>query len=123
MKANLQRRAHFSATLRRACLAVVLAGASGLPAVADCYDVFGCTDRNVFRLNDLLSGPSCEFLYEMRNGIYADHHLCFKTARAIRTYGNAGCISYDPNAIGMSSLEFANAGTILQAEKTKSCPL
>jgi biopolymer transport protein ExbB len=28
MKANLQRRAHFSATLRRACLAVVLAGAA-----------------------------------------------------------------------------------------------
>jgi hypothetical protein len=109
--------------MRSATLAFALAGASVHPAIADCYDVFGCSNRDAFRLADLLSGPNCEFLYQMRNGIYAEHHYCFRTPRAIASFGNAGCVSSDVNALGMSSLELANAGAILQAEKIKRCPL
>ena len=100
-----------------------LALASATPALADCYDVFGCTNRDRFALNDLLSGPNCDFLYTMRNAIYAEHHYCFRTARGISTFGNQGCVSSNVNQLGMSSLELANAGTILQAEKAKGCPL
>ena len=39
-------------------------------ALADCYDVFGCSDRNYFRAADLADGPNCDFLYTMRNAIY-----------------------------------------------------
>lgn len=102
---------------------LVLAFASLVPALADCYDVFGCTDRDRFRVNDLLSGPNCDFLYTMRNVIYSEHHYCFRTARAIAAFGNQDCLSSDVNQLGISSLELANAGTILQAEKIKGCPL
>ncbi len=91
-------------------------------AVADCYDVFGCTDRNQFRLSDLMSGPNCEFLYVMRNRIYAQHGYCFQTARAIATFGNVGCVSRNANALGLSAIELGNATTILQAEQAKGCP-
>lgn len=104
-------------------LLAVVALIAATPALADCYDVFGCTNRDAFRVNDLLSGPNCEFLYTMRNAIYAEHHYCFKTARAIAAFGNAGCISSNVAALGMSSIELSNAGVILQAEKIKGCPL
>jgi hypothetical protein len=92
------------------------------PAAADCYDVFGCTNRNLFRFSDLVSGPNCDFLYTMRNAIYAEHHYCFKTPRAIATFGNQGCLSGDPNAVGLNGIERANAGTILWAEQALDCP-
>jgi hypothetical protein len=99
-------------------LALLLAGGA---ATAGCYDVFGCSDRNRFHMSDLMSGPNCDFLYQMRNGIYAEHHYCFHTPRAIATFGNAGCVSGNPNALGMSALELGNAATILQAEHAKGC--
>ena len=95
---------------------------SGSAADADCYDVFGCSDRNAFRLHDLVSGPNCEFLYTIRNAIFAEHHFCFKSPRAITTFGNQGCVTADPNALGLNRIERANAATILKAERTLGCP-
>ncbi|HLW89920.1 MAG TPA: YARHG domain-containing protein [Roseiarcus sp.] len=97
---------------------IALAG----PARADCYDVFGCSERNQFRLQDLLAGPNCDFLYEMRNRIYAEHHYCFKTQRAIATLGNEGCLYSDVNQVPLNQIERNNAATILRAEQMKGCP-
>ena len=94
----------------------------GGPAAAECYDVFGCSNVDRFRLRDLESGPNCDFLYTMRNQIYADHHYCFKTTRAIATFGNEGCRTGNPNALGLNGVERANAVTILQAERALGCP-
>ncbi len=105
----------------RAAAFLALAVCGGA-AAADCYDVFGCSDRDRFRLGDLTSGPNCEFLYVMRNAIYAQHHYCFQTARAIATFGNQGCVSANANALGLNSVELANAATILQAERAMGCP-
>jgi hypothetical protein len=91
-------------------------------AAADCYDVFGCTDRDRFQLRDLTSGPNCEFLYVMRNRIYAQHGYCFQTPRAIATFGNQGCVSANVAALGLNAIELANAATILQAERAMGCP-
>jgi hypothetical protein len=102
-----------------AVFALLLAGSA---ATAGCYDVFGCSNANRFRLADLMNGPNCEFLYEMRNGIYAEHHYCFVTPRAIAMFGNAGCHGQNPSALGMSAVELGNATTILQAEHAKGCP-
>jgi hypothetical protein len=90
-------------------------------AYADCYDVFGCTDRNRFNFEQLANGPNCEFLYEMRNRIYAEHHYCFKTARAISTLGNEGCRYDNMNQVRLSPIESANAVTILRVEQAKGC--
>lgn len=107
--------------LRAGVGAVVMAAVCG-GALADCYDVFGCTDRDRFRLGDLTTGPNCEFLYTMRNQIYAEHGYCFRTARAIAAFGNQGCVGSDPNALGLSAIELGNAATILQAERAMGCP-
>jgi hypothetical protein len=89
---------------------------------ADCYDVFGCSDRDRFRLADLTSGPNCEFLYTMRNSIYAQHHYCFHTPRAIATFGNAGCIYDNVDRVPLNAIERGNAAMILRAEQSLQCP-
>ena len=101
---------------------VALAGwlAAG-PAAADCYDVFGCTDRNLFRVADLMDGPTCEFLWTMRNTIFKQHGYCFATQRAIATFGNEGCQTSNMSAIRMSRIERANVATIQNAERLKRC--
>jgi YARHG domain len=107
------------------CASVALASfmaVNGSAANAECYDVFGCSDRNAFRLHDLVSGPNCEFFCTMRNAIFAVHHFCFKSPRAIAPFDNQGCVAGDPNALGLDRIERANAATILKAEQTLSCP-
>ena len=109
------------ARTRLSALIVAFVAVSGA-ARAECYDVFGCPERDRFRLQDLLDGPNCDFLYTMRNQIYADHHYCFKTQRAIATFGNAGCRYADPGQAPLNAAERANAAVILSAEKIKGCP-
>ena len=91
-------------------------------AYADCYDVFGCTERDRFHFEPLANGPNCDFLYTMRNRIYQQHQYCFKTARAIATLGNDNCRINDINQVPLSAVERANAATILQVEHAKGCP-
>jgi hypothetical protein len=88
----------------------------------ECYDVFGCTDTDVFKLNDLLDGPNCDFLWTMRNQIFKDHGYCFKTERGIATFGNDGCTANTMTEAGLSPIESANVTTIQKAEKAMSCP-
>jgi hypothetical protein len=107
------------------CASVALAGfvaVSSPAANAGCYDDFGCSDQNAFRLHDLVSGPNCKFLNTMRNAIFAEHHFCFKSPRASAPFDNQGCVAGDPNALGLDRIERANAATILKAEQTLSCP-
>lgn len=93
-----------------------------LPAQAACYDVFGCTDRNVFRARDLRDGPTCEFLWVMRNTIYQERGYCFRTPRAIAYLGNDGCRYRDLEAVPISRIERANAATIAGVEREMGCP-
>ena len=101
-------------------LIVVMASSS--PASASCYDVFGCSNQTYFRVRDLTSGPNCEFLYTMRNEIYQENGYCFKTARAIRTFGNSGCRYDNVGAVPLNRFERANAAAIAQAERQLGCP-
>jgi hypothetical protein len=100
-----------------ACAVLALSSA----AYADCYDVFGCSERDRFSFDQLANGPNCEFLYRMRNRIYAQHQYCFRTARAIATLGNQGCRFNDVNEVPLNAAERANAVAILQAEQAKGC--
>jgi hypothetical protein len=102
-------------------MALTVFGAQFQRAYADCYDVFGCTDRNMFRLRDMLDGPNCQFLFEMRNRIYAQHGYCFTTPKAISLLGNEGCRVRSVDALGLNRFERANAVTIRLAEQSKGC--
>ncbi|MGO8831393.1 MAG: YARHG domain-containing protein [Roseiarcus sp.] len=101
-----------------ACALTAFPGAAG----ADCYDVFGCTERDRFRFEDLANGPNCDFLYEMRNRIYAQRGYCFHTPRAIATLGNQNCRFDDVNEVPLNAIERGNAALILQVEQAKGCP-
>jgi hypothetical protein len=91
-------------------------------AHAACYDVFGCSDHNYFRANDLMNGPNCDFLYMMRNSIYKERGYCFTTPRAIQKFGNAGCQFDNVNEVPLNRFERANVATIQSVERAKHCP-
>ncbi len=103
-------------------LAAVVGCLSSAPAFAECYDVFGCSDRAAFRLDDLLNGPNCDFLYTMRNEIYRAHGYCFKTEKAITTFGNDGCTIENADNLHLNPIERRNAAVIGKAETIKGCP-
>ena len=107
--------------------AALAVGISG-PAMADCYDILGCTDRNLFsrHFDDYLAaphpeGPNCEFLWGMRNGILAGHGYCFRTARGRAHFGSQGCRYYDADRVPLSPIERSNIATIVRAERLKGC--
>ncbi|HVM99174.1 MAG TPA: YARHG domain-containing protein [Caulobacteraceae bacterium] len=114
--------------LRRLAIAALagLAASLASPVLAACYDVLGCTDRNAFSAHygylAAPDGPTCDFLYTMRNSIYAEHGYCFKTARAIQELGNNGCHINDMSAVPLSQIERNNIATIQRAERAKRCP-
>jgi len=111
----------FAKTWRPVAVAGALLGFSGA-SLADCYDVFGCSERDRFRFEDLANGPNCDFLYEMRNRIYAEHQYCFHTPRAIATLGNQDCRYNDVNEVPLNAIERGNAAAIVSVEQAKNCP-
>ncbi len=64
---------------------------------------------------------SCNDLYEARNGIYKDGGYCFKTKRAIKKFGNAGCSYDDVGDVPLSSNQRKVIKRIVAAEKSKGC--
>ena len=98
------------------------------PTLADCYDILGCDNKDLFSkhyddyLGSVADGPNCDFLYMMRNRIYQQHGYCFATPHAISALGNAGCFLKNQAAVPLENIERANIATIQRAEKAKHCP-
>jgi len=112
---------------RFSVIAAVALGASlASPVLADCYDLLGCTGKNAFSAHYsylvAADGPTCDFLYVMRNSIYSEHGYCFKTARAIQELGNTGCRFQNMADVPLSQIERNNIATIARAETAKRCP-
>ena len=65
---------------------------------------------------------SCSELWYRRNSIYKQAGYCFKTARAIQTFGNAGC-SYDSEYdIPLSARQRGIVAAIREQERDQGCP-
>ena len=115
-------------SLRAAALALFAAVGIATPTLADCYDLVGCDNKDLFSkhygdyLGSIADGPNCDFLYMMRNRIYQQHGYCFSTERAISTLGNAGCSIRNQAAVPLSDIERANIATIQRAESIRRCP-
>jgi hypothetical protein len=63
----------------------------------------------------------CQRLWVERNSIYKEAGYCFKTARAIRYFGNAGC-QYDVEAaLPLSRGERARVADIIAEERANGC--
>jgi hypothetical protein len=64
---------------------------------------------------------SCDSLWNERNQIYKEAGYCFKTARAIRAFGNAGCSYDDINDVPLSANQRAVVQEIVAQERRMGC--
>jgi hypothetical protein len=64
---------------------------------------------------------SCERLWQERNQVYKDEGYCFKTARAIRAFGNSGCRFDREGDVPLSGREREFVAAITQVERSKGC--
>jgi hypothetical protein len=90
------------------------------PAQANCYETFGCTDGQHFDAQQR-EQASGQVLWELRNIIFKERGYCFHTARAVKAFGNVGCLYDDIARVPRNDFERANVSKIKQAESIKGC--
>jgi hypothetical protein len=98
----------------------LLVAAAPSPARANCYEVIGCSDGQFFKSSDLKQ-LSCQALWEVRNWIYKERGYCFKTPKAIKLFGNAGCQFDDITQVPLNQFEKYNVKAIKKVEAQKGC--
>jgi len=64
----------------------------------------------------------CQALWVERNSYYKQAGYCFKTARAISYFGNAGCVYNNENAVPLSAQVRARIDQIVRTERAYGCP-
>ena len=64
---------------------------------------------------------SCYQLWYQRNSIYKAAGYCFKTARAIQTFGNSGCMYDSEYGLPLSYNQRAAINRIVQMERSLGC--
>ena len=69
----------------------------------------------------LAQSGRCRELWVERNSIFKDRGYCFKTARAIRYFGNAGCSYDDEASVPLSSGQRARIAEIRRLERDFGC--
>ncbi|KMO30285.1 hypothetical protein VQ02_28240 [Methylobacterium variabile] len=65
---------------------------------------------------------SCDEFWYQRNMIYKEAGYCFKTAAAIKNFGNAGCKYDDQADVPLSARDRAEIANIRAMERAKRCP-
>lgn len=68
------------------------------------------------------SAMDCDELWFARNLIFKDSGYCFRTARAIRQFGNAGCRYDDQESVPLSNVDRQNIRAIQSWEARRGCP-
>src|SRR5215216_6065164 len=106
--------------MRRLAIALGLALLTSGSAMANCYEIIGCPDVDVFKKSDLKKF-SCSTLWELRNTMYFEHGYCFKTDRATDFFDNAECTIEDAEDIEFNETEQTNISRISSVEKAKGC--
>jgi len=65
---------------------------------------------------------TCDELWYSRNAIFKEAGYCFKTTRAIRTFGNAGCQFDEQEDVPLSHRQRQEINEIQRAERAMRCP-
>ncbi len=68
-----------------------------------------------------LAAFPCDALWGERNAIYKDAGYCFRTERAIRAFGNAGCRYDDLADVPLSARQRADIAEIQRQERVNGC--
>ena len=63
----------------------------------------------------------CYELWLERNQIYKDAGYCFRTTRAIRTFGNAGCSYDDVRDVPLTPRDRQRINQIVRMEQSYGC--
>lgn len=69
-----------------------------------------------------LNASSCEQLWYRRNDILKTAGYCFRTPRAVRIFGNAGCRHNSLSDLILSDRDRHAVNSIQQIERVKGCP-
>jgi hypothetical protein len=69
----------------------------------------------------LSHAQSCQQLWAERNRYYKAAGYCFKTPRAIKYFGNAGCRFDSESAVPLSRSARSRIAEIVQAEERLGC--
>jgi len=64
----------------------------------------------------------CDELWFARNTIFKEGGYCFQTPRAIRAFGNAGCMYDDIQDVPLSERDRRTVEAIQQDERRMRCP-
>lgn len=65
---------------------------------------------------------SCGELWYARNAIYKGAGYCFKTARAIQAFGNAGCVYDGMGDVPLSPGQRRQIANLQSQERDQGCP-
>ncbi len=63
----------------------------------------------------------CDALWAERNAVYKEAGYCFRTTRAIRAFGNAGCRFDDLADVPLSARDRAKVADIQRQERASGC--
>jgi hypothetical protein len=63
----------------------------------------------------------CDELWAERNAVYHDAGYCFRTARAIAAFGNAGCRFDDIRDVPLSARDRGKVNEIVRQERQNGC--
>lgn len=80
-----------------------------------------CLATTLFASPALADFP-CDELWAERNAAYKDAGYCFKTPRAIRAFGNAGCRYDDIAEVPLSAQVRSKIADIQREERANDCP-
>lgn len=90
------------------------------PACANCCELIGCSNQNYFESSDLMTARLSATVGSA-NWIYKENGYCFKTPKAIKAFGNAGCLYDDVAQVPLNQFERYNVKAIEKAEAKKGC--
>lgn len=64
---------------------------------------------------------TCNELWTERNRVYKEAGYCFRTPRAIRVFGNAGCRFDNVDDVPLSANQRRDVGEIQRYERLRGC--
>lgn len=64
----------------------------------------------------------CGDLWYSRNEVYKTQGYCFRTARAIRAFGNAGCIYDNLEDVPLNPAQRRMVADLAREERQRGCP-
>ena len=68
-----------------------------------------------------LAAFPCDELWGERNAVYAEAGYCFRTARGIAAFGNAGCRYDDIKDVPLSARDRAKVSEIVRQTRQNGC--